>query len=289
MMVEHNQSTYYKDPYPTTNTGSYDNKWKFNGKELDDATQMYYYGARYYDPRISVFVSVDQKVEKTMTPYQYVTNNPIMFTDPTGMEGQIVDPKNEESRVAYEEYKSKASPEKIAELTVLENSPIVYSIDVNNQTNGGYTNYNVDNGNIEIKVQNVGEYTTGILADELTHAYQYEIGEIGYDKRTGAVVAYDLQDEIDSKIATINALATRGLKMENIPGQENSISSEYGRMYTNNGGVLSDKQIENWSKIKHPTWGISYKDIFNSSGGSSKVGVRTQPKSSKKIATGQNP
>jgi len=47
---------------------------------------MYYYGARYYDPRISIFVSVDPLAEKTMTPYQYVTNNPIMFTDPTGME-----------------------------------------------------------------------------------------------------------------------------------------------------------------------------------------------------------
>ena len=53
--------------------------------ELDDATGMYYYGARYYDPRISIFVSVDPLAEKTMTPYQYVHNNPIMFTDPTGM------------------------------------------------------------------------------------------------------------------------------------------------------------------------------------------------------------
>src|SRR5690554_4508525 len=85
MIVEHNQSTYYKSPYPTTNIGEYDNAWKFNGKELDEATQMYYYGARYYDLRISIFVSVDPLAEKTMEPYLYTGNNPIMFTDPTGM------------------------------------------------------------------------------------------------------------------------------------------------------------------------------------------------------------
>lgn len=88
MIVEHNQSKYYKIPYPTTNTGTYDNKWKFNGKELDDATGMYYYGARYYDPRISIFISVDPLAEQTMTPYQYVHNNPVNMVDPTGMEGE---------------------------------------------------------------------------------------------------------------------------------------------------------------------------------------------------------
>jgi len=51
---------------------------------------MYYYGARYYDPRISIFISVDPLAEETMTPYQYVYNNPIMFTDPTGMAGESI-------------------------------------------------------------------------------------------------------------------------------------------------------------------------------------------------------
>jgi uncharacterized protein RhaS with RHS repeats len=46
---------------------------------------VYYYGARYYDPRISIFVSVDPLAEQTMEPYLYTGNNPIMFTDPTGM------------------------------------------------------------------------------------------------------------------------------------------------------------------------------------------------------------
>src|SRR5690606_15116941 len=85
MMVEHNQSA----NNPTN--GGYNNAYKFNGKELDDATGMYYYGARYYDPRISIFVSVDPLAEQTMEPYLYTGNNPIMFTDPTGMEAEGID------------------------------------------------------------------------------------------------------------------------------------------------------------------------------------------------------
>ena len=49
---------------------------------------MYYYGARYYDPRISIFVSVDPQKEQTLTPYQYVNNSPVNMIDPTGMEGK---------------------------------------------------------------------------------------------------------------------------------------------------------------------------------------------------------
>jgi len=283
MMVEHNQSANVPSGV------GYDNKFKFNGKELDDATQMYYYGARYYDPRISIFVSVDPLAQKTMTPYQYVNNNPIMFTDPTGMEGEIIDPKNEESRLAYEEYKSIASPEKKAELKVLEDSPIIYNIDVKDEFYGGATKYNTNNGEIDIEVQNVGDYTVGILADELTHAYQYQTGEIGYDRESGAIVNYDLQDEIDSKMATISVLERKGLKMENIPGLEGTISAEYGRMHTANGGVLSNDQISKWTKIKNPVEDTSYRDLFFNSNGSWKPGVRTQPKDSKKNSTGKRP
>ena len=55
---------------------------------MDKETGMYYYGARYYDPRISIFVSVDPLAEKypNYGGYIYTLNNPIMFIDPDGRE-----------------------------------------------------------------------------------------------------------------------------------------------------------------------------------------------------------
>ncbi|HEU5289378.1 MAG TPA: RHS repeat-associated core domain-containing protein [Cyclobacteriaceae bacterium] len=58
----------------------------FNGKELDDETGLYYYGARYYDPRTSVWQSVDRFTDKypSLSPYQFTANNPIRFVDING-------------------------------------------------------------------------------------------------------------------------------------------------------------------------------------------------------------
>jgi RHS repeat-associated protein len=66
--------------------GDYSTRYKFNGKELDQATGLYYYGARYYDPKISTWLSVDPLAEQyqAYSPYNYTLNNPINFIDPDG-------------------------------------------------------------------------------------------------------------------------------------------------------------------------------------------------------------
>jgi len=67
--------------------------FKYNGKEFDEETGNYYYGARYYDPKLSIFISVDPLADKYpgMSPYAYCLNNPINLIDPTGMEGENPD------------------------------------------------------------------------------------------------------------------------------------------------------------------------------------------------------
>ena len=59
--------------------------FKFNGKEMDEETGNYYYAARYYDPKFSIFISVDPLAESTFSAYGYCYNNPINMVDPDGM------------------------------------------------------------------------------------------------------------------------------------------------------------------------------------------------------------
>ncbi|MFV0530908.1 MAG: RHS repeat-associated core domain-containing protein [Flavobacteriales bacterium] len=53
---------------------------------------LYYYGARYYNPRISLWLSVDPLAEKypNISPYAYVVNNPVNYIDSDGRDVIIV-------------------------------------------------------------------------------------------------------------------------------------------------------------------------------------------------------
>jgi len=66
--------------------GDFSTPYRFTGKEEDVETGLYYYGARYYDPRTSVWLSVDPKADEMpgWSPYNYCFNNPIVLIDPDG-------------------------------------------------------------------------------------------------------------------------------------------------------------------------------------------------------------
>ena len=58
----------------------------FNAKEFDEETGMYYYGARYYEPRLSLWMSANPLEEDypNLSAYRYCHNNPIILYDPDG-------------------------------------------------------------------------------------------------------------------------------------------------------------------------------------------------------------
>jgi len=119
--------------------------------ELDEETGLYYYGARYLDPRYSRWLSGDPAITDYMAGtsagegevyntvnfnvYHYGGNNPIKYIDPTGMytEGEIENFKKSSAKKQLEflknEYDSvKVSPsnqlrgEKSKEMRTLKDS-----------------------------------------------------------------------------------------------------------------------------------------------------------------------
>ncbi len=66
--------------------GSWTSPYLFNAKELDEETGLYYYGARYLNPSIALWLSTDPLQGKYpgMSPYNYCAGNPVKLVDPDG-------------------------------------------------------------------------------------------------------------------------------------------------------------------------------------------------------------
>ena len=88
MLIQNLQYTPFGETFVDMRSGDFATPYRFTGKEQDCETGLYYYGARYYDSRLGRFLSVDPLASKfpSYSPYAYTFNNPIRFTDPTGME-----------------------------------------------------------------------------------------------------------------------------------------------------------------------------------------------------------
>jgi RHS repeat-associated protein len=72
-------------PVPPLFKTSYDKKYNGKSWETELGLNFYDYGARNYDPALGRWMNIDPLAEVTMQPYSAFNNNPIYYTDPTGM------------------------------------------------------------------------------------------------------------------------------------------------------------------------------------------------------------
>ncbi len=113
------------------NTTTPDTKYQYNNKEFngDWGLNLLDYGARWYDPAVGRFTTVDPLAEDAVdwTPFRYGFNNPILYTDPDGMF---------ETKDAAEKYAAdnKIKTGFLRDNKIVENGDGTYSID-NKKTN----------------------------------------------------------------------------------------------------------------------------------------------------------
>jgi|GEM_PF-6514804 len=83
------------------NTAAYYTQYTFSGKERDVETNLSYFGARYYESSLSVWLSVDPMSDKYPheSSFAYAGNSPVIFIDPDGREKILALDKNKDKAI----------------------------------------------------------------------------------------------------------------------------------------------------------------------------------------------
>uniref|UniRef100_UPI002151A89A RHS repeat-associated core domain-containing protein n=2 Tax=Prevotella nigrescens TaxID=28133 RepID=UPI002151A89A len=132
-------------------SSSEDLPYKFNGKQFDDETGLYYYGARYMNPMASIWYGVDPLAEKYINigSYIYCHSSPIMLIDPTGegdyyaKNGSYLGTDKKKDNFIYIQYSSGKTKFEIngkyqnfQKLDVTRNTFLAFASAINNESSG---------------------------------------------------------------------------------------------------------------------------------------------------------
>ena len=104
-VVQHIEYVPFGEVFIEERNNVWNTPYLFNAKEFDEETGLYYYGARYYDPRLSLWMNVDPISNydprnnenyldgehnngiynyANLNPYIYCYQNPVKLVDPNG-------------------------------------------------------------------------------------------------------------------------------------------------------------------------------------------------------------
>jgi RHS repeat-associated protein len=206
-------------------SGGFSTQYRFNGKEQDQMTGLYNYGARFYDPMVSGWLSVDPLAEKYpgWSAFNYVMNNPVNFIDPDGKEIIIVLARNSKGGIAEQVrysggnlytmngqiYKGKNWFAKIIKngLNDVKKadtylSKMVYELE--SSKNIHYIEYSEHGGGafvIEGEEGNSGKGSHVIISSEEINSVPLESGE---DVNIGSSLAHELQHSADYELGILD-------------------------------------------------------------------------------------
>ena len=165
---------------------SYDERYKFTGKERDAESGYDYYGARYQIVPLSIWGSPDPLLDKTihMSSYMYCNGNPIKFIDPDGRIILFAPGVSESFKSDFKQAVSYMKQNGISGMLIqLMTSPNVYFLSEGIEYNSNEFNPNTKtitwNSRLGVITDNLYEMSpVEALNHEIDHAWGYETNPV---------------------------------------------------------------------------------------------------------------
>ena len=180
----------------------------FSGKEKDSETGYHYFGARYYNSDLSLWLSVDPMADKypSLSPYNYCAWNPMKLVDPNGKEVYITGD-------AAEQAMKQLSSKRITITRDEETGKLTVKINSNRLTMGEKKLVEaINDNNIKVNI-----YATN------DNKYDFHGFSIGNSQKTGQFLGTDVGD--CDKDGIIRTASTQQLVNPNVCDRRDN---EYG-------------------------------------------------------------
>ncbi len=195
-----------------------------NSKELAPNIDLYYFNARWYDPKTGRFTTEDP-IRDGINWFVYASNNPLRFVDPTGLINVIADDVNSEAITQYDDYVADLETridQKNGDLNQVDSIAEAESISEDIQTLEG--SLPIDWSNFE---------QTDVAYDQLANYYSEE----GLDNPGRYACAY--LSSMYNVFTKDNHTATRADLMS-IANDASKTGGSYGRTVLGNDYVVGD-------------------------------------------------
>ena len=231
--IQHLHYLPFGEDWVDQRNSSWNAPYTFSGKEKDVETGYGYFGARYYDSGLSIWLSVDPMSDKypSMSPYNYCANNPVILVDPDGREVFI------DGDMAMQAYNYLASTYSNLNITIDENGKLGATIKTNSKNKNvklssdeqqlynaisdcqvvvNFTAQSIENIDLNGDGSNIittefgGAFLGNKLSDDNTFSFTRQVAVIpaleeNYDSEdVGKVIGHEITESFEAGIISLN-------------------------------------------------------------------------------------